>query len=1260
MATDLTIAIKIAGKLESSFNSSINQAQSGLSKLGTLGRIGATGIKAAGIAVTAASAAIGAVATGSVNTGREFESAMSSAAATAGATDEEFQMMRDAALEQGRVTSKTAAESANALEYMALAGWDATTSVKALPSVLKLSEATGLDLARTSDLVTDSMAATGVGVDGLSSYLDICTRAQNKSNQTAEQLMEAYIGVGGTMKNLNVPVQDSATALGVLANRGIKGSEAGTAMNAIMVNLTSGAGEAGEMMSSLGISAFDSNGKFIGLQATLQKVNDATKGMSDEQRNATLAAIGGKHHIDALNDLMSGLNTTNEQGISEWQALSGELNNANGALEQMASTKLDNLNGDLDIFKSSLQDVGIAIYDGMQAPMREAVQFGTQELLKLSDAMRNGGFEGLVAEVGTVLGDVVTKAAQYTPQVVQMATQLINSFLTGIQANAPTIAKGAADTVIAFCQGIGQTLPTLVSTAAELIAYFLQALAQQAPQLMSGASEFVGKLVDGIIQYLPMITTSAVQIIIALVVGLAQAAPQIIEAIPEIVSALVDGLAAVDWGEAGKQILEGIKNALNAAGGVLSDAFNTLFPSDNSAATKAGESAGAANAAGTAQGISKSVGVIAIAAIPVIAIIKKLCSLGSLASGLSPLGEALGGLGTKIGGTSAPMSSAAKSALAFGGALMMAAASMWIMVQASIQLAAAGPDAMAMMAGMVISIGALMAVAGAVGPQLQGSAAGLLAFGGAVLMAAGGMALMAFACTQMAAAGPLAVVSLGIMVGGMIALMAVAGAMGPALTAGAAGLIAFGAAVLLASVGCLIMVQAAIQLSAAGPGAGIAMALMAAGLIAFGAIAGALAPLLLAGAAAIAALGAAFLVVSAAALLGGVALNVVVAALPQVIALGTSGAAALAVLGAGMIVFGASAAVMGVSLGLAAIGVAAFGVAAGIAAIATAALALALAGVALATATIASDSASAAASLQSMVSAVSIVQSGLSALQSACTAAGQWLAGLFTGSADFTAGANAMAMAMTTAATAISAGGMMIQASMMMIQASSAATVATVTAGAMQMAVAVMSAGASAVGSARSTAAGIQGAFASVNLYSAGVNMMAGLVSGINSMSGAVMAAASSIASAAAATVNSALKVHSPSKLMIQTGQFTGQGLAIGLRNSADLVRQAAQMSLATPVISSTAATRSVEAPTFTNSRTGVISDTVRGFSGTDNGNNNKKDSSSPTFVFSPTYRFESGTPEKKDIVDANKMSQDEFAKMMKEFIRSNGRVSLA
>lgn len=342
-------------------------------------------IKATAAASMAAGAAVVGIGAASIATGSEFEAAMDSTAATANATAAEYNMMRDAALEMGRTTSKTATESAQALEYMALAGWSAEDSIEGLPGVLRLSEATGLDLARTSDLVTDSMSALGVEIEGLNEYLDLAAAANNKSNQTAEQLMEAYIGVGGTLKGLNIPLAESGTALGVLANRGIKGSEAGNALSAAIINLTTGTGRAGKMMEKIGLTAFDDTGKFKGLKNVLVELNGKLADMTEEEKNATLAAIGGKQHVDAMNDLISGLNTEVAEGVSEWDSLTSSLENSSGALEKMAETKLDNLTGDLTIFGSAMDDAGIKIYEGLQEPMREAVQFGTEAIYEYSD-----------------------------------------------------------------------------------------------------------------------------------------------------------------------------------------------------------------------------------------------------------------------------------------------------------------------------------------------------------------------------------------------------------------------------------------------------------------------------------------------------------------------------------------------------------------------------------------------------------------------------------------------------------------------------------------------------------------------------------------------------------------------------------------------------------------------------------------------------------------------------------------------------------
>ena len=499
--SEYDIAIKIAGQLEGSFRQAIKGAQQGLTGLGISGKVGGLAMKGVGAAakataagLAAAGTAIAGVGTYSANVGKDFESAMSAAAATSGATAAEYKQLEAAALEMGRTTSKTAAESANALEYMALAGWNTETSVKALPSVLKMSEASGMDLARTSDLVTDSMAALGVSVDELPGYLDVAAKAQNSSNQSAEQLMEAYLNVGGTMKDLGVPIEESAAALGVLANRGRKGGEAGQALSAIMANLTTGTGQAGKMMDKLGISAFDSEGNFIGLKNTIEVVNEATKNLSDEERNAALAALGGKQHVKDLNKLLGGLNDTTADGKQEWAALTKELKNADDALSQMRDKKMDNLEGDLATLKSAMEDFGIAIYQTENGPLRSLAQYGTEAIYQLSDAIRSGGFEGLSTEIGNVAAQGIADLAAAAPEFIDKAAMLVESFVNGLDQNAGKIGESAGKLISALVSAFVRLAPRLAETGIHIISEIGRSLSDNAPMLLSQAAEAVGYL----------------------------------------------------------------------------------------------------------------------------------------------------------------------------------------------------------------------------------------------------------------------------------------------------------------------------------------------------------------------------------------------------------------------------------------------------------------------------------------------------------------------------------------------------------------------------------------------------------------------------------------------------------------------------------------------------------------------------------------------------------------------------------------------
>lgn len=446
--------------------------------------------KAGAVAMGTISAAALMAGKKAVDVGMDFDKAMSSWKGTAKATEAEFNIAREAAMKYGRETTKTATESANALEYMALAGWSVGDSVKALPSVLKLSEATNLDLARTSDLVTDSMSATGevIGENGenLQRFLDVATMANNKSNQTAEQLMEAWIQTGGVFKGLKVDIEDSATALGVLANRGIKGSEAGTALNAIMINLTTGAGQAGKAMQKLGVSAFE-NGKFKGLKQTLTEVRDKLSGLTEEQQNYYKARIGGKHHIDAFTHLLNGLDAVKD-GKNEWDGLNESLRTANGSLQQMAATKMDNLWGDTKILQSAMQDLGIKVSDAINIPLRDGAKAFTNMVYASDGFIGNSeelypklkrGAEGFGEFVKPVLkiGEFFVSNPQWLTGAVTgfsalaVSLKAINVGAKGIEGFSKLMALLGANPVLATTTGIAALAAGIIGVSAAIDTY---------------------------------------------------------------------------------------------------------------------------------------------------------------------------------------------------------------------------------------------------------------------------------------------------------------------------------------------------------------------------------------------------------------------------------------------------------------------------------------------------------------------------------------------------------------------------------------------------------------------------------------------------------------------------------------------------------------------------------------------------------------------------------------------------------------------
>lgn len=289
--------------------------------------------------------------------GITFEKNMDKVAATADLTADEIEYLSNRAKQLGEdIKGANATDVAESYQYLALAGQSVGEMYKTIEPYTKAAIAYGEDQKRVTDLGTDSMSALRLETEKTSYYLNVLTKAQNKSNTTATQLMEAYIECGGTLANMNVPLEESVTLLGRMADQGTKGSQAGNSLNSILVNLMGTTSTTSGALAQLGVQTYDNEGKFRGLTTVLKDIKVAMANCTEEQKDMIAAQLGGKTQLTALNQLLNGLG-------DGYDNLYSAVSNADGALEKMYETMSDNTQGNVDELKSKLEALGISFSD---------------------------------------------------------------------------------------------------------------------------------------------------------------------------------------------------------------------------------------------------------------------------------------------------------------------------------------------------------------------------------------------------------------------------------------------------------------------------------------------------------------------------------------------------------------------------------------------------------------------------------------------------------------------------------------------------------------------------------------------------------------------------------------------------------------------------------------------------------------------------------------------------------------------------------
>ncbi len=587
------------------FDTKINEKgfNDGIKKLGSLGK---TGLKIATGAIAALGTAAGAGITAAVKVGTSFEAEMSKVSAISGATGETLQALTDKAKEMGVKTKFSASESAEAMEYMAMAGWKTEDMLSGIEGVMNLAAASGESLATTSDIVTDALTAFGMSASDSTHFADVLAAASSNANTNVSMMGETFKYVAPVAGALGYSVEDCGVAIGLMANSGIKAGQAGTALRSILSRMTKPTTEVQEAMDQLGISLTDSQGNVKSLDAVMGDLRTSFKGLSKAEQTQLASSIAGQ-------EAMSGLLAIVNASDADFSKLKSSIYNADGAAAEMAATMQDNLSGQLTILKSEAEGLGIEIYESIEIPLKNMAAAGVDALSKLNEAYSSGGFAGFIDELGSEIGTQVdqmittmqTKGSEIIeslcngitsalPNLIAQGSSMMNSLLQAITANRPAIISGGISIVATLIEGIAGQLPTLIPTAVNMVVTLVgsllsnvdkivnagiklliglaQGLVNALPQLINKAPTIIGKLATAIISNLPKILTAGIKIISMLAQGVVSSVPQLIGKIPAIISQIMHAFTSVNWGSVGLNIIKGIASGLTSAAKSLADA----------------------------------------------------------------------------------------------------------------------------------------------------------------------------------------------------------------------------------------------------------------------------------------------------------------------------------------------------------------------------------------------------------------------------------------------------------------------------------------------------------------------------------------------------------------------------------------------------------------------------------------------------------------------------------------------------------------
>lgn len=528
---------------------------------------------------------IAAIAGASVKVAADFESSMSQVAATMGFTVDQLndksseasktmEQLSEFAQEMGKTTAFSASEAADAFNYMALAGYDAETSMEMLPTVLNLAAAGGIELASASDMVTDAQSALGLTLDETATMVDQMAAAASNGNTSVAQLGEAMLQIGATAANMTGGTQELSTALTVLADNGIKGAEGGTKLRNIILSLQDAAKDGAVDFGNFSVSVYDSEGNLRGVTDIMQDLQSNLEGMNQESKDAIISGVFNKQDLAAANAM---LQTSSER----YDELAKSIGDSAGAAQQMADVQLDNFQGQLTLLKSALEGVGIDIgtiimpyLQKFVEKIQSVVDWFSNLDAKSQDLIVKAGL--IVAAIGPILsiaGSIVGTIGKISSSIGTIV-KIIPTVISAVSTIGTVITGTLIPAIAGVVTAILPFLPLIAAVAAAIAAVILvithwaeitdfirekwalltEFLATATEQIQTFFVEhfgIIGQLFATKIEIIKTVITTAVNVIKIL-----------LQTTGQIIKALIDG----DWSKIGqiiKTAWENIKKAIN-------------------------------------------------------------------------------------------------------------------------------------------------------------------------------------------------------------------------------------------------------------------------------------------------------------------------------------------------------------------------------------------------------------------------------------------------------------------------------------------------------------------------------------------------------------------------------------------------------------------------------------------------------------------------------------------------------------------------